>query len=241
MADNHKSPLRPEGEVLLQVSDLTSLTPSFSPFPRSQAALSSPFSVPNLPRVSPFQPTNPAAPLASTESAPAEPSDPALSPAATVATSPESSVSPAEFDAWKAEYDSQVVEWRRQSATVRARAEEERARWEERRAHEQQQQQQQHQEDMGDDGRERRDTHASETSIGASDWEAVSHRSSTDAHTAPISAPPPVAAPPAAGAPPPQVMPSFLCPRVPFRLNLTHKERTVSPSPTVIRRRTDRA
>ena len=184
MADNPKSPLRPEGEDLLQVS--ISTTPntlvshsSFLSLP--QAALADPFSVPNLPRVSPFQP----APLGSTDTAPPEPSDPALSP---TTTSPESSVSPAEFEAWKAEYDSQVVEWRRQSATVRARAEEERARWEERRA------QEQRQEVLGDDGRH---THAS---IGSSsDWEAVSHRSSsTGAQTAAL----PAASAPAAEATP---------------------------------------
>ena len=175
MADNPKSPLRPEGEDLLQVS--ISTTPntlvshsSFLSLP--QAALADPFSVPNLPRVSPFQP----APLVSTDTAPLEPSDAALSP---TATSPESSVSPAEFEAWKAEYDSQVVEWRRQSATVRARAEEERARWEERRA------QEQRQEVLGDDGRH---THAS---IGSSsDWEAVSHRSSSTGVQTAAAAPP---------------------------------------------------
>lgn len=165
MADNHKSPLRPEGEDLLQ------------------AALSDPFSVPNLPRVSPFQPANPAAPP---ETAP---SDEVLSP---TATSPESSVSPADFDAWKEEYSSQVTEWRRQSATVRARAEVERARWEERRAHEQQQQE----EHAGEDVRQRQDTHTSDASTSCtSDWEAVSHRSSTDA---PVSTPAPAPPPPVA-------------------------------------------
>lgn len=178
MADNHKSPLRPEGEDLLQ------------------AALSDPFSVPNLPRVSPFQPANPAAPP---ETAPPGPSDEVLSPTvATTATTPESSVSPEQFEAWKAEYESQVVEWRRQSATVRARAEMERARWEERRAHEQTH--------AGEDVRQRQDTHTSGTSIGTStsDWEAVSsHRSSTDA---PVSTPAP--APPAPPVAPPQSRPA---------------------------------
>jgi hypothetical protein len=195
MADNHKSPLRPEGEDLLQVSHFSTPARPFSPFLSvcSQAALSDPFSVPNLPRVSPFQPANPAAPP---ETAPPGPSDEVLSPTvATTATTPESSVSPEQFEAWKAEYESQVVEWRRQSATVRARAEMERARWEERRAHEQTH--------AGEDVRQRQDTHTSGTSIGTStsDWEAVSsHRSSTDA---PVSTPAP--APPAPPVAPPQV------------------------------------
>ncbi|KAH9009186.1 hypothetical protein EDB84DRAFT_1210834 [Lactarius hengduanensis] len=91
MTDNHKGPLRPEGGDVLQ------------------AALADPFSVPNLPRISPFQPTNPATRSGTSRAlrAPAP-------------TSPESSVSPAEFEAWKAEYESQVAEWRRQSATARA-------------------------------------------------------------------------------------------------------------------------
>lgn len=182
MTDNHKSPLRPEGEDLLQ------------------AALSDPFSVPGLPRVSPFQPANAAPPLVSAAAAaPPEPSpsseQPALPP---TATSPESSVSPAEFDAWKAEYESQVAEWRRQSATVRARAEAERARWEERRAHEQQ--------EPDADADVRRDTDASEagtepelgTSMAsASEWEAVSPDGGHPA--APVST---TAAPPGAGGPP---------------------------------------
>ncbi|KAH8994968.1 hypothetical protein EDB92DRAFT_1814910 [Lactarius akahatsu] len=169
MTDNHKGPLRPEGEDLLQ------------------AALADPFSVSNLPRVSPFQPTNPA----TAEAAPPEPSEP-LAP-----TSPESSVSPAEFEAWKAEYESQVAEWRRQNATARTRAEAERARWEERRAHEEQQQ----------GGAERRDTHVSEASVelggtgtSASEWEAVSHRSTpapSDGHPTPV---PPARGGPAEGA-----------------------------------------
>jgi hypothetical protein len=177
----------------------------------SQAALSDPFSVPNLPRVSPFQPANPAAPP---ETAPPGPSDEVLSPTvATTATTPESSVSPEQFEAWKAEYESQVVEWRRQSATVRARAEMERARWEERRAHEQTH--------AGEDVRQRQDTHTSGTSIGTStsDWEAVSsHRSSTDA---PVSTPAP--APPAPPVAPPQVKSSPPVsrprPRVPLNTN----------------------
>ncbi|KAH9010671.1 hypothetical protein EDB85DRAFT_2297672 [Lactarius pseudohatsudake] len=162
---DHKGPLRPEGEDLLQ------------------AALADPFSLSNLPRVSPFQPTNPA----TAEAAPPEPSDP-LAP-----TSPASSVSPAEFEAWKAEYESQIAEWRRQNATARTRAEAERARWEERRAQEQQEQ-------GGADGLQRRDTHVSEALGGtgtiASEWEAVSHRStlaSSDGHPTPV--------PPARGGP----------------------------------------
>ncbi|KAH9068431.1 hypothetical protein EDB83DRAFT_2314584 [Lactarius deliciosus] len=161
MTDNHKGPLSPEGEDVLQ------------------AALADPFSVPNLPRVSPFHPTNPA----TAEAAPPEPSEP-LAP-----TSPESSVSPAEFEAWKTEYESQVAEWRRQSATARTRAEAERARWEERRAQQQEQQE-------GADGQQRRDTHASEASVelggtgtSVSEWEAVSHRStlaSSDGHPTPV-------------------------------------------------------
>ncbi|KAH9008352.1 hypothetical protein EDB85DRAFT_2164551 [Lactarius pseudohatsudake] len=55
-----------------------------------QAALADPFSVPNLLRISPFQPTNPATRSGTSRAlrAPAP-------------TSPESSVSPAEFEAWK--------------------------------------------------------------------------------------------------------------------------------------------
>lgn len=152
----------------------------------TQAALSNPFSVPNLPRVAPFQPANPTAPPISTEPAPAGSSDEVLSPTATTATSPESSVSPAEFDAWKEEYSSQVAEWRRQSATMRARAEVERARWEERRAREQQE------EGAGDDGQQQQQ----DTCASSSDWEAISHRTSTD-----VPAPAPPAPPPP---PPPQ-------------------------------------
>ncbi|KAH9003001.1 hypothetical protein EDB86DRAFT_3063026 [Lactarius hatsudake] len=165
MTDHHKGPLSSEDEDIL-------------------AALVDPFSVPNLPRVSPFQPTNPAA----AEAAPPEPSEP-LAP-----TSPESSVSPAEFEAWKTEYESQVAKWRRDNATARMRAEAERARWEERRAQEEEQQQQQ------------QDTHASEasvelggTGISASEWEAVSHRStlaSSDGHPTPV---PPARGGPASG------------------------------------------
>jgi hypothetical protein len=142
MADNHKSPLRPEGEDLLQVSHFTTPNTSSSQLSvLSQAALSDPFSVPNLPRVSPFQPANTAA--AASNTAPPDAISRAIRALSRrAATSPESSVSPAEFEAWKAEYESQVVEWRRQSATMRARAEAERARWEERRAYEEQQQQQ---------------------------------------------------------------------------------------------------
>ena len=150
---------------------------------RSQAALSDPFSVPNLPRVAPFQPT---APPVNTEPAPAGPSDEVLSPTATTATSPESSVSPAEFDAWQAEYSSQVAEWRRQSATVRARAEVERARWEERRAREQEEGR------SGDDGQQQ----PQDTCTSNSEWEAVSHRSSTDAPVSvTVSTPAPAPAP----------------------------------------------
>ena len=184
MADNHKSPLRPEGEDLLQVHSFTfSVSPFLTVSLPSQAALSDPFSVPDLTRASPFQHASsapPPPPPVSTDAAPPDPSDPPA------ATSPESSVSPAEFDAWKAEYESQVVEWRRQSATVRARAEAERARWEERRAREQQQQQQQ-----------RRDTsdasagQLSRTNTGTSEWESVSPgggAAPSGAHATPASA-----------------------------------------------------
>ena len=198
MADNHKSPLRPEGEDLLQVSYIQPFLYtlySISHFHvRSQAALSDPFSVPNLPRVAPFQPT---APPVNTEPAPAGPSDEVLSPAATTATSPESSVSPAEFDAWQAEYSSQVAEWRRQSATVRARAEVERARWEERRAREQQQE-----ERAGDDGQQQ----PQDTCTSSGEWEAVSHRSSTDAPVS-VSVSTPAPAPAPLPPPPPPSQP----------------------------------
>ncbi|KAI0264394.1 hypothetical protein BC834DRAFT_1042325 [Gloeopeniophorella convolvens] len=107
--DHHASPLRPEGEDLLQ------------------AALADPFSVADLPRVSPSQPTQP------TEEAP----PPAPAPAdADAASAPEPAVSAAEREAWQAEYDGHVARWRRESADANERAEAERARWEERRARE---------------------------------------------------------------------------------------------------------
>ncbi len=226
MTDNHKGPLRPEGEDLLQVCYVSTSTRSFSPSVCPQAALADPFSVPNLPRISPFQPANATTPLVPTEAAPPEPSEPALPPA--TPTSPESSVSPAEFDAWKAEYESQVVEWRRQSATARARAEAERARWEERRAHEEQQQE-------GADGRQ----HASEVSVelggastGTSEWDAVSHRSTlapSAGHPMPAS---PARGGPAQGEHPHPQVTSFFAPRR-FVSSVSHKD----DSRTSLRRR----
>ncbi|KAI9439948.1 hypothetical protein H4582DRAFT_1562656 [Lactarius indigo] len=180
MTDNHKGPLRPKDEDLLQ------------------AALANPFSVPDIPRISPFQPANPAPPPVAAEAAPPEPSEPPAP------TSPESSVSPAEFEAWKAEYESQVAEWRRESAAARARAEAERARWEERRAQEGADGLQQWRDTHASEA----SVELGGTSTSTSEWEAVSHRSTlapSDGHPTPV---PPARGGPAEGEHRPHPQPS---------------------------------
>ncbi|KAI0303731.1 hypothetical protein B0F90DRAFT_1816012 [Multifurca ochricompacta] len=163
VSDHHTSPLRPEGEDLLQVSSaLGSLLRHQSP--------------PHLP---PSQPAESTKPISGTQTPPESIPTP---------TSPESSVSAAGYEAWKVEYETQVAEWRRQSATVRARAETERARWEERKAHEREAEEEEKEEGREVEGEERRglraDRSVTDESASTSEWEAVSRRSTLPPITA---------------------------------------------------------